>query len=63
MWSKDFWGDSVSDKLTMFTVLCLLGAQEKPSFEEVPEKTSSQSFCVGGLLRGLPAELCNASIA
>lgn len=37
MWSKDFWDDSGSDKLTMLTVLSLLGAQEKPSCEEVPE--------------------------
>ncbi len=42
MWIKDFWDDSGSDKLAMLTGLCLLGAQEKSSCEEVPERTNSQ---------------------
>lgn len=42
MKSKDFWEDSGKNELIMLTMLCLFGAQEKPSSEEVQERASSQ---------------------
>lgn len=46
--------DSGRDHLTMWRVLCLLQAQEKPSCDEVPKRASQQKSECGWTAVGSP---------